>query len=57
MSNSGLNPLEKYKKNIKELEMILDNIPGLIFYKDSKDILLRVNQYFADAHHTTKKKL
>ncbi len=57
MSNSGLNPLEKYKKNIKELEMILDNIPGLIFYKDSKDILLRVNQYFADAHRTTKKKL
>lgn len=57
MNDSGIDPLEKYKKNIKELEMILDNIPGLIFYKDSKDILLRVNQYFADAHHTTKKKL
>jgi len=57
MSNSDLNTLDEYKKIVKEMEMILDNIPGSVFYKDDKNNLIRVNKYFADAHHTTKEKL
>ncbi len=57
MSNSEDISLEKYKEINKEMEIILDNIPGLVFYKDSKNNLLRVNKYFADFHNTTKDKL
>ncbi len=57
MSNSDLNSIGEYKKHIKEMEMILDNIPVLVFYKDDKNNLIRVNKYFADAHETTKKNL
>ena len=57
MSNSDINSIENSKKYIKDLEMILDNFPGLIFYKDDKNNLIRVNKYMADAHETTKEAL
>ena len=46
-----------YKQLSKEFEMILDSIPGLVFYKDDKNNLIRVNKYFADAHKVTKSEL
>jgi PAS domain S-box-containing protein len=48
---------KKYKILSKELELILDNIPALIFYKDTKNNFIRVNQYIADAHNMKKKEL
>ncbi len=48
---------KKYKNLSKELELILDNIPALIFYKDTKNNFIRVNQYIADAHNMKKKEL
>lgn len=48
---------EKYKNLSKELEVILDNLPGLVFYKDNRNNLIRVNKYFADAHETSKENL
>jgi len=41
----------------KELETILDNVPGLIFYKDTENNYLRVNKAIADAHNMSKKDL
>ncbi|KKK60346.1 hypothetical protein LCGC14_3025280, partial [marine sediment metagenome] len=40
-----------------EMEMILDYLPGLIFYKDASNKFLRVNKYLADAHNMTKEEL
>ena len=40
-----------------ELETITDNIPGLVFYKDTQNHYLRVNQFVADAHKMTKQEL
>ncbi len=57
MSNSDLNTLDEYKKIIKEMEMILDNIPGLIFYKDTKNNFIRVNKVLADAHNLAKEEM
>ncbi len=45
---------EKYRDLSKELEIIIDAIPGLVFYKDNKNNLLRVNKYFAEAHNLEK---
>jgi diguanylate cyclase (GGDEF)-like protein/PAS domain S-box-containing protein len=39
----------------KQFEAILDHIPGLIFYKDTKNNFIRVNKYVADAHKIGKK--
>ena len=55
MSNSDKISEKKYKKIAKEMEIILDNIPGLVFYKDDKNNLIRVNKYFADSHKLNKK--
>ena len=57
MSNFDINSIEYCKKYIKDLEMIFDNFPGLIFQKDDKNNLIRVNKYMADAHETTKEAL
>jgi len=57
MSNSDKISEKKYKKLANEMEMILDNIPGLVFYKDTKNNLIRVNKYFADSHKLNKKEL
>jgi len=45
---------KKYRKIAKEIEMILDYIPGLVFYKDKKNNFIRVNKVIADAHKVTK---
>ena len=57
MSNSDKISEKKYKKLAKEMEMILDNIPGLVFYKDTENNFIRVNKYFADSHKLNKKEL
>jgi len=57
MGCSDLTSLEDYEKITKEMEMILDNIPGLVFYKDTMNNLIRVNKFFADAHHSKKEEL
>lgn len=57
MSNSDYSSLEEYKKFIKEIEIILDNIPSLIFYTDDKNSLIRVNKYFGDVHERIKENL
>ncbi len=46
---------KRYKYIADELEMILDHLPGIIVYKDTKNNLLRVNKFLADAHNLTKK--
>ena len=48
---------EHLRRLSAELEIIMDSIPGLVFYKDAENRLLRVNKFFADAHKTTKDKL
>ncbi len=45
---------EKYKNLSLELEMILDNIPALIFYKDLENNFIQVNKYLADRHNESK---
>jgi PAS domain S-box-containing protein len=39
------------------MELILDNIPELVFYKDAENNLIRVNKYFADRHKLNKKEI
>lgn len=48
---------EKYKALSNELELILDNIPALIFYKDLNNNFVRVNKYVADGYKTHKDSL
>jgi PAS domain S-box-containing protein len=40
-----------------ELEIIIDSIPGLVFYKDTKNRYLRVNKFISEAHSMSKKQL
>jgi len=40
-----------------ELEAIIDAIPGLVFYKDTENRYIRVNQFVATAHQMDKKQL
>ena len=40
-----------------ELELIIDGIPGLVFFKDTENRFVRVNKFVADAHQRTKKQL
>jgi PAS domain S-box-containing protein len=40
-----------------ELELIIDGIPGRIFFKDTENRFIRVNKFVADAHQMTKKQL
>ncbi len=42
------------KRLSSELEIIIDSIPGAVFYKDLNNNYLRVNKYTADAHNLTK---
>ena len=46
-----------YEMLSRELEAILDHIPALVFYKDKDNRFVRVNQFVADAHQTTKEAL
>lgn len=40
-----------------ELKLIIDGIPGLVFFKDTENRFIRVNKFLADAHQRTKKQL
>jgi PAS domain S-box-containing protein len=40
-----------------ELEIIIDSIPGLVFYKDTKNRFIRVNKYMCDAYKMSKNQL
>ncbi|MHA2244697.1 MAG: PAS domain S-box protein [Candidatus Hodarchaeales archaeon] len=48
---------QKLKEYSERLELILDNVPGQIFYKDSNNKYIQVNKYIADAHNLTKEEL
>ncbi len=48
---------KKYKNLAKELEIILDHLPGLVFYKDTENNFIRVNKFLADAHNMAKEEL
>ncbi len=48
---------KQYKYIAKELEMILDHIPGIIVYKDTENNILRVNKFLADAHNLLKEEM
>jgi len=48
---------ERYKYLSNQLETILDHIPGLVFYKDTKNNYIRVNKYIALSHGMTKEEL
>ena len=47
----------KFRNLSRQLEAILDHIPGLIFYKDKSNKYIRVNKYVADAHKKEKAEL
>lgn len=49
--------LAYYKYLSAQYEMMLDHIPALIFYKDTKNNFIRVNKYVAEAHNLNKKDL
>ncbi|MCX6135906.1 MAG: PAS domain S-box protein, partial [Ignavibacteriales bacterium] len=40
-----------------ELEIIIDSIPGLVFYKDTNNRFIRVNKYMSDVYKMSKKQL
>ncbi len=48
---------KKYKLLSEELELILDHIGGLVFYKDTKNNFIWVNKYMADAHKMKREDL
>ncbi len=55
MVEQKLKESEEEHKNLSlELEIILDNIPALIFYKDLDNNFIQVNKYVADAHNVPK---
>lgn len=45
------------KRLANELELIIDGIPGLFFFKDTENRFISVNKFMADAHQMTKKQL
>ncbi len=45
----------RYKLLSEQFEAILDHIPGMVFYKDTENRFVRVNQYVALAHGMTKR--
>lgn len=48
---------KKYKELSEELESILDHIPGLVYYKDKENNLIRVNEALAEEHGMTKEEM
>lgn len=48
---------KQYKYLSNQLEEIIDHIPGLVFYKDTKNNYIRVNKYLADGHGKEKSEL
>ena len=55
MSKTKPSSMEDYKQVSKEMEIILDNIPGLVFFKDTNNNFIRVNKKIADAQQFVKK--
>ena len=51
------NTKKSYVRSLEETEMILDNIPGLVFYKDDNNSFIWVNKYIADAYKTKREDL
>lgn len=49
--------LKNYKQLHREMELILDHIPGLVYYKDTENNFLRVNKNLAEAHGMTKEEM
>lgn len=43
----------KYREAYREAQMIIDNIPAFVIYKNDKNVLLRVNKAIADVVGTT----
>ena len=43
-----------YKKISIELENILDIIPGMVYYKDTNDVIIQANKHFADFFNLKK---
>lgn len=43
----------EYREASREVQMIIDNIPAFIMYKNDKNVLLRVNKAIADVVGTT----
>ena len=41
----------------EEIETILDNVPGLIFYKDTQNNFIRVNKVLAEGSNMTKEEM
>jgi len=48
---------KRYKQLAEELEVILDHIPGLVFYKDTENNFIKVNKRLAEAHDMSKEEL
>ncbi|MFX1398793.1 MAG: PAS domain S-box protein [Promethearchaeota archaeon] len=47
----------EYKKLKEEMDIILDHIPALIFYKDTNNNFIKVSQHLANAHNLRKEEL
>jgi PAS domain S-box-containing protein len=48
---------EQLQRLSTELEIIIDSIPGLVFYKDKNNRFIRVNKYMCDVYKMSKKQL
>ena len=48
---------EQLQQLSTELEIIIDSIPGLVFYKDKNNRFIRVNKYMCEAYKMSKKQL
>lgn len=48
---------KKHKKFAKEMQIILDALPSLVFYKDRENRFIRINKALADAHGMNKEDL
>jgi PAS domain S-box-containing protein len=48
---------EELQSLSNELEIIIDGIPGLVFYKDTNNRFIRVNKYMCDTYKMSKKQL
>ena len=48
---------KELRKTHKELEIIIDHVPGLVFYKDTKNNFIRVNEVLAAGSNMTKEEM
>ena len=57
MVKSKDNTKKSFVRSLEETELILDNIPGLVFYKDANNSFIWVNKYIADAYKMKREDL